>query len=137
MKKRLIITEAQLERLKQNITEGSAHSSVVKQMKNELDTNYSPIEKFVREGGEYYEKPMIMVKADEEAKAKEIKDKKDAEDKAAAAIKQADEDKKKELAKAAAEAAEAKRLADEAETLRKKALEDEIKSRQAKSDSER
>ena len=36
-------------------------------MKEELDTNYSPIEKFVREGGEYFEKPMVMIKADEEA----------------------------------------------------------------------
>lgn len=67
MKKRLIITEAQLQRLKLNITEGSAHSRVVKQMKEELDMNYAPIEKFVREGGEYSEKPMIMIKADEEA----------------------------------------------------------------------
>ena len=66
MKKKLIITESQLERLKLRITEG-AHSSIVKQMKEELDMNYSPIEKFVREGGEYFEKPMIMVKADEEA----------------------------------------------------------------------
>lgn len=65
MKKRIIITESQLERLKVFISEG-AHSSIVKQMKNELDTNYQPIEKFVRKGGEYYESPMIMVKADEE-----------------------------------------------------------------------
>ena len=66
MKKRLIITESQLERLKMNINE-SAHSKIVKRMKEELDTNYSPIEKFVREGGEYFEKPMVMIKADEEA----------------------------------------------------------------------
>lgn len=66
MKKRLIITESQLERLKKVITESTAHSSVVKQMKNELDNNYAPIEKFVREGGEYFEKAMIMIKADEE-----------------------------------------------------------------------
>ena len=67
MKKKLIITEGQLERLKAMITEGAAHSKIVKQMKDELDMNYQPIEKFVREGGEYYEKPMVMVKADEEA----------------------------------------------------------------------
>jgi hypothetical protein len=35
-------------------------------MKEFLDNNYEPAEKFVREGGEYFEKPMIMVKADEE-----------------------------------------------------------------------
>jgi hypothetical protein len=67
MKKKLIITEGQLERLKQYLKEGTSHSDIVKQMQEELDMNYSPIEKFVREGGEYFEKPMIMVKADEEA----------------------------------------------------------------------
>lgn len=66
MKKRLIITESQLERLKLNLNE-SSHSKIVKQMKDEMDKNYAPIEKFVREGGEYFEKPMVMVKADEEA----------------------------------------------------------------------
>ena len=67
MKKKLIITEGQLERLKLHITEGSAHSNIVKRIKKELDKNYSPIEKFVRKGGEYFNKPMIMVKADDEA----------------------------------------------------------------------
>jgi hypothetical protein len=67
MKKRVKITESQLERLKATINEGETHSRVVKQMKNELDANYEPIEKFVREGGEYFEKPMVMIKADEEA----------------------------------------------------------------------
>ncbi len=66
MKKRIKISESQLERLKNNILEESAHSRVVKQMKTELDKNYSPIEKFVREGGEFFEKPMIMIKASEE-----------------------------------------------------------------------
>ena len=66
MKKKLIITESQLVRLKRNINESAVHSSMVKRMKEELDTNYAPVEKFVREGGEYFEKPMIMVKADEE-----------------------------------------------------------------------
>lgn len=66
MKKRLIITENQLNRLKVRLNE-TAHASLVKQMKAELDKNYTPIEKFVREGGEYFEKPMVMVNADEEA----------------------------------------------------------------------
>jgi len=66
MKKRIIITEGQYERLKQALNENTAHSSIVKQIKGELDSNYEPIEKFVREGGEYFEKPMIMVKADKE-----------------------------------------------------------------------
>ena len=66
MKKKLIITEGQLERLKTNLKESTIHSNIVKQMKEDLDMNYEPVEKFVREGGEYFEKPMIMVKADEE-----------------------------------------------------------------------
>jgi hypothetical protein len=66
MKKKLIITEGQLERLKSNLKEGTIHSNIVKQMKEDLDMNYESIENFVREGGEYSEKPMIMVKADQE-----------------------------------------------------------------------
>jgi len=66
MKKKLIITEGQLKRLKTNLKEGTIHSTIVKQMKEDLDINYEPIGKFVREGGEYSEKPMIMVKADQE-----------------------------------------------------------------------
>jgi len=66
MKKRIKITETQLVKLKININEANAHSNIVKQMKEDLDKNYQPIEKFMREGGEYYEKPMIQVKVDEE-----------------------------------------------------------------------
>jgi hypothetical protein len=65
MKKKIIITEGQFNRLKQNLNE-SAHSSMVKKMKEELDMNYEAVQKFVREGGEYYETPMIEVKADGE-----------------------------------------------------------------------
>ena len=67
MKRKLVITESQYERLTQTIQESLVHSNMVKRMKEELDNNYSPIEKFVREGGEYFSKPMIMVKVDEEA----------------------------------------------------------------------
>ena len=66
MKKKVIITESQLVRLKRAINESEVHSRMVKRMKEELDMNYAPVEKFVREGGEYFEKPMIMIKADEE-----------------------------------------------------------------------
>jgi hypothetical protein len=66
MKKKLIITESQLERLKSTINESVVHSNMVKRMKEDLDKNYQPIEKFVREGGEYESRPMIMVNADEE-----------------------------------------------------------------------
>ena len=53
-------------RFQPNINEANAHSNIVKQMKEDLDKNYQPIEKFMREGGEYYEKPMIKIMADEE-----------------------------------------------------------------------
>ena len=67
MKKKLIITESQLERLKQSINENSVHSRIVKRMKEELDANYAPISKVVREGGDYSQQPMIEVKVDGEA----------------------------------------------------------------------
>jgi len=55
-----------MQRLEQNLTESAMYTSVVKQMKEELDNNYEPVDKFVREGGEYFEKPMVMIKADQE-----------------------------------------------------------------------
>lgn len=66
MKRKIKITENQLEMLKGVLTENSVHSNLVKQIKSELDSNYKPIEKFVREGGEYFEKPMVEVLADGE-----------------------------------------------------------------------
>jgi hypothetical protein len=66
MKKKLIITESQLERLKNTLNENIVFSNIVKRMKEDLDKNYQPIEKFVREGGEYESRAMIMVNADEE-----------------------------------------------------------------------
>jgi hypothetical protein len=66
MKKRLIITESQLTRLKAILKESAVVSIIVKKIKNELDRNYTPVMKVVRKGGEYFEKPMIMIKADEE-----------------------------------------------------------------------
>lgn len=64
--KKIIITESQLNRLKNALNEESIQSSVVRQMKEFLDLNYAPVEKFMREGGEYYETPMIEIKADGE-----------------------------------------------------------------------
>ncbi len=65
MKKKLIITESQLKRLKSYIVE-NAHALAVKQLKTELDMNYAPVNNFVKEGGEYSEIPMIQIKLDEE-----------------------------------------------------------------------
>lgn len=67
MKNRLIITESQLSRLKIALNEATIQSTLVKSMKTELDRNYEPILKYVRKGGEYFEKPMIRIKADDEA----------------------------------------------------------------------
>jgi hypothetical protein len=66
MKKRIKITETQLSRLSILLAESNAHSSIVKQIKTELDANYEPVDKFVRKGGEYFNEAMIMVKVDEE-----------------------------------------------------------------------
>jgi hypothetical protein len=66
MKKKLIITESQLQRLKVTLTENNAHAIMVKRIKEDLDTNYEPVEKFVKEGGEYSSVPMFMIKIDEE-----------------------------------------------------------------------
>lgn len=65
MKNKLIITESQYERLRLKLNEG-VHSNLVKEIKNELDKNYEPVEKYVREGGEYSDTPMIRIKADGE-----------------------------------------------------------------------
>jgi hypothetical protein len=75
MKKKLIITESQLERLKIILNEENRHALVVKQLKNDLDSNYEPIEKYVRKGGEYF--PTAMVKSltdEEEISVKELYD---------------------------------------------------------------
>ena len=66
MKNKLIITESQLTRLKHFISESTAHSSIVRQMKEELDANYTPTENFVREGGDYKPMKMIKVNLDDE-----------------------------------------------------------------------
>jgi hypothetical protein len=66
MKKKLIITESQLERLKVILNEENTHALIVKQLKNELDSNYEPVEKFVRQGGEYHPTAMIKSLTDEE-----------------------------------------------------------------------
>lgn len=66
MKKKLIITESQLARLKQSLVESSEHAKIVETMKKELDANYEVSNTFVREGGEYSDSPMIKVKIDEE-----------------------------------------------------------------------
>jgi len=67
MKKKLIISESQLEKLEKTLMENTVFTSIVKQIKTELDINYKPIKKFVRDGGEYFETPMIEILADGES----------------------------------------------------------------------
>lgn len=66
MKKKLIITESQLARLKQNLTESSEVALMVEKMKKDLDANYTISNQFVKEGGEYSDAPMIKINVDGE-----------------------------------------------------------------------
>lgn len=66
MRKKLIITESQYRKLEQILTESTGHSEMVRHIKEFLDYGYEPAKRFVRKGGEYVERPMIMVKLDEE-----------------------------------------------------------------------
>ena len=66
MTKKIIITESQFARLKSYINESEVYSRIVKQMKGDLDANYTPTENYVREGGEYHGQPMIKVNVDDE-----------------------------------------------------------------------
>ncbi len=66
MKKKLKITESQLERLKLNIQEGEISTKIVERIKKDLDMNYEPTLGVMREGGEYSEKPMVKIKIDGE-----------------------------------------------------------------------
>lgn len=66
MKKKLIITESQLARLKQTLTESSEVALMVEKMKKDLDSNYTISNQFVKEGGEYSDAPMIKINVDGE-----------------------------------------------------------------------
>lgn len=66
MKKTIIITETQLERLKNFIQEGIVYTKMVERIKKDLDLNYEPSIGVMREGGEYFEEPMVKIKIDGE-----------------------------------------------------------------------
>jgi len=66
MKTKLIITENQLNKIKSILVENTAHARMVKEFKDFLDSNYTPIQNYVREGGEYFGKTMFKVNTDEE-----------------------------------------------------------------------
>lgn len=65
--KRIIITERQskvLERLV--LLESRDHELMVKKVLDDLTLNYTPMVGTYRKGGEYFEKPIIKIKADGE-----------------------------------------------------------------------
>ncbi len=66
MKTKLIITESQYRRLRGKLNEETIHNSLVKELKDFLTQNYNVTQKFMREGGEYKEMPMLEIKADGE-----------------------------------------------------------------------
>ncbi len=70
---KLIITESQLDALQKRIDENNFYESLVEKLVTDLNTNYEPMLGIVREDGEYFEEPMIKIKADEsETTPKEV-----------------------------------------------------------------
>jgi hypothetical protein len=67
MSSKIIITEKQYRAIKTHILESGFLHQIVEKMKADLDRNYEPMVGVMREGGEYFEKPMIKIKADGEA----------------------------------------------------------------------
>ena len=65
MAKKIKITEQQLKMLTFVIKE-SSHKTIVKKISDMLTANYQPTSAIFREGGEYFDKGMIMNKTDEQ-----------------------------------------------------------------------
>lgn len=64
MGKKLIISESQYSRLKDYIYENNFHQILVGKLITDLNTNYEPMYGIMRDGGEYFQEPMIKVKVD-------------------------------------------------------------------------
>jgi hypothetical protein len=63
--KRIVITERQREVLANfELNESNDHEILVKKVVDDLNLNYEPIVGTYREGGEYFEKPIVKIKAD-------------------------------------------------------------------------
>lgn len=63
--KRIVITERQKEILtKFELNEATDYELIVKQVVDNINLNYKPVVGTYRKGGEYFEKPIIEVKAD-------------------------------------------------------------------------
>lgn len=67
MATKLIITETQYNKILNRINENNYHSKLVEKLVNDLNNNYEPMLGIVREEGEYFEKPMIKNKVDNES----------------------------------------------------------------------
>lgn len=66
MATKLIISERQLEIITQHINEIDAHQSLVRRVSADLDLNYEPSMGTYKKGGEYFEKPMVLNKVNQE-----------------------------------------------------------------------
>jgi len=66
MKTIVKITETQVKRLKRTLQESVLHGKMVERLAKDLDMNYEPSIGVMREGGEYYEEPMVKIKIDGE-----------------------------------------------------------------------
>lgn len=61
---KMIITERQLNLLREHLNEGSVYENMVKTMVNDLSKNYKPMVAAIREDGEYRDVPMFEVIVD-------------------------------------------------------------------------
>lgn len=61
MKKKLIITESQMARLREMLVESSRLSIMVEKIKKDLDSNYTISNQYVKEGGEFKDAPMVKI----------------------------------------------------------------------------
>lgn len=66
MKKKLLITEKQFEAIKKFIVESGPLSTIVKEIVEDLNANYTPMDNYVQEGGEYHPVKMFKVNVSEE-----------------------------------------------------------------------
>lgn len=66
MVRKIIITERQASLIKSNILENKDYDSILTKILGDINTNYEPELSTYRKGGEYFEKPMIKIKADGE-----------------------------------------------------------------------
>ena len=63
--KKIVITERQREILaKFELNEANDYELIIKKIVDDLNLNYEPVVGTYRQGGEYFEKPIVKIKAD-------------------------------------------------------------------------